>query len=144
MDRIMVVDDDPTTLAITKALLSEKYQVTLMKSAMPALGYLQDNPAPDIFLIDFVMPSMSGIDMVKELNGWEKTKSAPKILMTAFSDLDLADEGYACGVSEFLLKPIIPVLLKMKVERALELVRLQKENQLLRSKVLSLGGNPDE
>ncbi len=67
MYKIMIVDDDPTSLAIGKALLSGEYEVLTMKSGLQALGYLKEYDSPDLILMDMVMPTKSGQDVLKIL-----------------------------------------------------------------------------
>ena len=52
MKKIMIIDDDTTSLAIAKALLESEYEVATMQSGLQALGYLQDHQPPELILLD--------------------------------------------------------------------------------------------
>lgn len=139
MYSIMIVDDDRTSLAISKALLEPNYNIILMKSGVQALGYLKNNPAPELILLDFSMPATSGTDVLKALQSDEKFKDIPVIFLTSNSDdkLKIVD-GLLSGAVDSIDKPVNPALLKQKVNAQIAVLQNSRENQSMRKRIAEL------
>lgn len=83
-DRIMVVDDDPSILALVTALLrSSGYEVDSTPDAVEALRLVMAD-APDLIVLDMRMPVMDGWQFSRELD--ERGVSVPIVVMTAAQD----------------------------------------------------------
>ena len=65
MRKILIVDDDVTSVAIVKALLSDEFDVVTANSGLEALGHLQKDPDLSLILLDMIMPGASGMDVLK-------------------------------------------------------------------------------
>lgn len=135
MKKIMIIDDDTTSLAIAKALLESEYEVVTMKSGLQALGYLQDNQPPELILLDMIMPGTSGMDVLKALKEVPKLADIPVIFLSSMEGMDFEVEGFTHGAEDFIQKPIHAQLLKMKIRRQLYIHQLKQENQLLQRKL---------
>lgn len=135
--RIMVVDDDSTTLAICKGLLEGKYEVDLMKSGLQALGYLMepDSKLPDLILLDMVMPGTGGMETLKSIRKNAKLAAIPVLFLSEMGDDRTELEGYRNGADDYIKKPILPDLLKFKVKRQLEIYEARRENKALKEKI---------
>lgn len=135
MKKIMIIDDDTTSLAIAKALLESEYEVVTMQSGLQALGYLQDHQPPELILLDMVMPGTSGMDVLKALKEIHKLADIPVIFLSSMEGMDFEVEGFTHGAEDFIQKPIHAQLLKMKIRRQLYIHQLKEENQLLQRKL---------
>ena len=135
MKKIMIIDDDTTSLAIAKALLESEYEVVTMQSGLQALGYLQDHQPPEVILLDMVMPGTSGMDVLKALKEIPKLADIPVIFLSSMEGMDFEVEGFTHGAEDFIQKPIHAQLLKMKIRRQLYIHQLKEENQLLQRKL---------
>ena len=135
MKKIMIIDDDTTSLAIAKALLESEYEVVTMQSGLQALGYLQDHQPPELILLDMVMPGTSGMDVLKALKEIPKLADIPVIFLSSMEGMDFEVEGFTHGAEDFIQKPIHAQLLKMKIRRQLYIHQLKEENQLLQRKL---------
>ena len=135
--RIMVVDDDSTTLAICKGLLETEYEVDLMNSGLQALGFLMESEdkRPDLILMEMAMPGTSGIDALLSIRKTEALASIPIIFLSSQKDDWSELEGYRNGADDFIKKPILPDLLKWKVKRQLAIAGLRRENAALKSRL---------
>lgn len=131
----MIVDDDSTSLAIGKALLESEYQVILMKSGLQALGYLKRNSKPDIILLDMIMPGTSGMDILKMIKKDENLCEIPVLFLTSMDDYSFEIEGFTFGAVDFIQKPVIPELLKLKIKRQIYILNLKRENRYLTDKL---------
>jgi len=103
--RILVVDDNPDSLAIMRTILENRdYQVVAAGSGADALAVVQSGPV-DIVLLDVMMPDMSGIEVLQQLKLNAQTAHLPVILVTAKThDEDLLS-GYEYGADYYIPKP---------------------------------------
>lgn len=116
--RIMVVDDNPDNRELLFRHLKDDFQVCLCPSAQEALELLKEQPS-DLILCDVHMPGMDGFDFTREVRQDPKLALIPIILYSAQLLVDRA-EGLLSGADDFLLKPIDPHELKLKIGRLLE------------------------
>lgn len=131
--RILIVDDDPTSLAISRALLENEYELTLVQSGMQALGFLRGNDPPDLILLDVVMPGIGGMEVLSILKNSAQCRDIPVIILTGENSVEEELKSYHNGASDFLSKPVNPKLLKIKIERQLHCLQLKRENDRLKN-----------
>ncbi|WP_437489563.1 response regulator [Sorangium sp. So ce1014] len=74
---------------------------------------------PDLILLDVVMPHMNGFDACRQLRADDATRSTPILLVTSRSDVAHMEEGFRCGCSDFVTKPIDTMELLEKVRNCL-------------------------
>jgi len=130
LEKIIIADDEPYVLKICRRILSEKYQVKVVRSGLEAIQVIQEEYF-DLLLTDIKMPGMDGLETAREVK-----KINPEIIcvtMTGYSTMDTAIKALRLGIDEFVIKPFSPDELTLAVERALEKERLRKENIRLRS-----------
>ena len=102
---ILVVDDNPTNLAvISQALRTEGWQVRIAVDGEDALNKVAQNP-PELILLDVQMPGIDGFEVCKQLKTDEATSDIPIIFMTALSDTDSKVKGLALGAVDYIAKP---------------------------------------
>ncbi|CAK9237890.1 unnamed protein product, partial [Sphagnum troendelagicum] len=103
--RILVVDDDPTCLAILKKMLQQcSYQVTTCGRATRALELLrEDKDKFDLVISDVYMPDMDGFKLL-ELVGLEM--DLPVIMMSGNGETSVVMKGITHGACDYLLKPV--------------------------------------
>jgi signal transduction histidine kinase/CheY-like chemotaxis protein len=119
--RILVVDDDPSVLAMTSDMLGERgFAAVTANSAETALMLLDDDPDFDLLLTDFVMPTMNGLRLIQTAS--ERYPGLRSLLMTGHADLTAGD---AIGPDRILQKPFSIAVLDERVCRALGRPRLQ-------------------
>jgi DNA-binding response OmpR family regulator len=105
--RILVVDDDEMAAASIRATLAAHgYNVTLMTSGADALSWLS-REAPDLVILDVVMPGLSGFDVCRKMRESERLNRTPVIFLTARNRLKDLLEGKAAGSDLYLVKPIL-------------------------------------
>jgi DNA-binding response OmpR family regulator len=124
---ILVVDDDPTTCALTTTVLErEGYRTRYCTSGKEALEVIETTPV-SLVLLDVVMPTMDGFDVCARLRATEKGKRLPVILLTGRDDMDTRLEGIQSGVSEFLAKPVTRHELVARVRAQLHILDLTRQ-----------------
>lgn len=139
---LLIVDDDASSLRSLEDLLTQEgYRVLTAGSGAEALRLL-DETRPDLVLTDLRMREIDGMRVLEAMRN--KYKEIPVILMTAFTSMETAIEAIQQGAYDYLSKPFKIDHLRRLVSRALEQVRLRKENQMLRTLVLEHQNQPDE
>lgn len=132
MHKILIVDDDATSLAIGRAFLEDEYELMLARSGTQALGALKGDSLPAVVLMDMHMPGMSGIDVLKEMKQDARLRDIPVIFLTGERSVGLEVESYAAGAADLLQKPVNNTLLKLKIRQQMSYVDLARENAALR------------
>ena len=141
--KIMIVDDDATSLAIAKAILEEEFEVITAGSGISALGYLKGGEHLDLILLDMIMPGTSGMDVLKTLKQTPELSQIPVVFLTSMEGIDFELEGFINGAEDFLQKPVHAGLMKMKIKRQLYIHRLKEENQFLQQKLQTVRNEID-
>jgi PAS domain S-box-containing protein len=128
---ILLVDDEPANLLALGAVLVDLGQTLVeARSGEEALRrLLEDNFA--VVLLDVQMGGLDGFETARLIRGRDKTRHMPIIFLTAYdTDRPVIEKAYALGAVEFLVKPVVPVILKAKVAAFVEL--FQKTEQIKR------------
>ena len=119
---ILLVDDNPANLLALRAILEELGQnLVEAHSGEEALQRVQSDEFA-VVLLDVLMPGISGFETAKLIRGQDRSRHTPIIFLTA-SDIDRPqlEHGYALGAVDFLVKPLLPVVLRAKVRGFVEL-----------------------
>ena len=126
-DWIIVVDDDENNLMMAGHILSTAHmKVTAMKSGRDLLAFLKEREVPDLILLDIKMPGMDGFETLTELRKLEKAKEVPVIFLTADDKSETEAIGLSLGAVDFIKKPFVPEVLKLRVRHMIDLDQLQK------------------
>ncbi len=105
--RILVVDDDPVMLRTIKGWLEGTYQVTMVNSGMNAITYLAKN-RPDLILLDYEMPVITGAKVLEMIRSEVSTASIPVIFLTSKGDKESVMEVVKLKPEGYLLKTMTP------------------------------------
>ena len=132
---ILIVDDDPGNLTLLGELLSERYRVRAANSGPRALQLVAQAPAPDLILLDIMMPGMSGFEVLEQLRAAPVTRDIPVIITTAMDGDEDELRGLVLGAVDYLTKPLKPAVVLARVHTHLELKsardRLRRDNAAL-------------
>ncbi len=129
--RILAIDDSKINLVMIKNILSENYNVRAVTSGKEAFKFLEKNIA-DLILLDLRMPEMDGFEFLEIIKKDERLKNIPIICLTADDEHDSEVKCFELGVLDFITKPFSAEVMLMRINRILELERLQNN---LRSEV---------
>jgi len=133
MIRLLVVDDDPSTLAsLSRAFRMAGYEAVVCDNATRAIALLKSERF-DLVFSDVVMPGKDGLAMLADVR--EAGISTPIIMVSGQATVDMAVRATRLGAVDFLEKPISSDKLLLTVENALRMVRLEEENTQLRRRV---------
>src|SRR5688500_12093940 len=122
--RILVVDDQPVNLRVVSSLLTRQgYEVVLANNGDEALARYRE-AAPDLVLLDMIMPGMDGFDVIKALQSMA-SPIAPVVFVTAAQDRDMLLRAFDAGVVDYVTKPFLPeeLLARVNAHVGLKLTR---------------------
>ena len=128
--QIFIVDDDSMNLTIAgKILTTAGMKVTPFKSGQALLDHLDnDHDYPDLILLDVMMPEIDGFETLKRLRAKEgQIASLPVVFLTAAEGEGVETRGLSLGAMDFIRKPFIPEVLRIRVRNITELLTLQRE-----------------
>src|ERR1700750_637112 len=104
--RVLVVDDNRDNAYLTRELLrADGYEVETAESAAKAEALIRQE-APDLILLDVVMPGKTGIDLCRELKADPETRLIPIVMITGSAERDEKIRAFDAGADDFLNKPI--------------------------------------
>ncbi|NQU59885.1 MAG: PleD family two-component system response regulator [Rhodospirillales bacterium] len=120
--RILIVDDTPSNVKVLSAKLAkEYYEVISVDGGRAALKAVKEE-APDLVLLDVMMPGMDGFDVCEQIKQNPKTTHIPVVLITALSGREQRIRGLEAGADDFLTKPVDDTTLFARIR---SLVRLK-------------------
>lgn len=124
--RILVADDDPTYQTLLQAYLSEwGHEVTLVEDGAKAWEYLSSDYPPLLALVDWMMPEMDGMEVVRRIRGKKDTPYIYLILLTAKDQHEDLVEAFSVGVDDFLKKPVEPEELRARLNVGVRVVEYE-------------------
>jgi two-component system response regulator AtoC len=131
--RIMVVDDEKIVRESLSVWLQKSgYEAVPVEGGQKALDLLEGNEW-SILLVDLKMPRIDGIEVLHK--ALEAKPGIPVIIFTAYATVETAVEAMKAGAYDYLVKPIDPDVLSLKVQKIVEKQNLADENIMLRKKI---------
>jgi putative two-component system response regulator len=116
---VLAVDDTPANLTLLSQVLGPHYRVQLAVSGPKALELAQRR-APDIIVLDVMMPGMDGYEVCRQLKADPRTCDVPVLFLTALSEPNDETMAFAAGGADFVSKPFNPATLLARVRTHLE------------------------
>ena len=136
---ILVVDDNLMNAALLKELLATRgYQTIAVTNAAAAEAEIR-REAPDLILLDVIMPGKSGYELCRELKADSKTRLIPIVMITGLTDREDRLKGIEAGADDFLTKPISSEELFARVSSLLKLKEFTDELESADSVLCTLG-----
>lgn len=126
--RIMLVDDSRTIRNIEKNVLAQLGYTDILEAGdgIEALNVIATEGMPDLFLLDWNMPNMDGLTLVKKIR--EMTKTVPIIMVTTEAEKSRVIEAIKAGVNNYVVKPFTPDVLGAKIKQTLEKMTASAES----------------
>ena len=122
---LLAIDDDDINLMMISRAFKNEAEVTTVKSGPEGLAWIAENDA-DLVMLDFRMPGMDGIDVLRVLKKDERTAEIPVIMLTGDISVELESKGFIEGATDFVRKPFIPEVMRQRVRRVLRYEYLQE------------------
>src|SRR5450631_2901206 len=133
MAHLLIVDDDPSTLAsLARAFRLAGHEATVCDNAARALDLVKSQ-AFDMMLSDVVMPGKDGLALLEDLRSFGI--ALPVVMISGQANIEMAVRATRLGALDFLEKPLSTDKLLLTVDNVLKLKRLEDENRDLRQRV---------
>ena len=127
VDKILYADDDLDIQEIIKSILTkEHFDVIIAKDGVEALN-LATQHKPDVILLDYLMPGLSGLQVLESLRKNQETKPIPVIMVTAYPNEK--EESLSKGAVDFINKPIDKADLLLRIRSVLKVRHIKNELQ---------------
>lgn len=143
--RILAVDDIAANLRLLEVKLQAEYYEVLLASSGPEALAMTFTQAPDVILLDVMMPGMDGYEVCRTLKADARTQHIPVVMVTALTDSVERVRGLEAGADDFLSKPVDDATLFARL-RALLRVKQVQDAWRLRSETarnLGIDSQPD-
>jgi len=120
---ILAVEDEESILALIKYNLErEGFKVLTASNGEEGLLMVSEKN-PDLVLLDWMLPKLSGVEVCKQLRGNSKTKSVPIIMLTAKGEEGDVLTGLDSGADDYIVKPFSPGQLIARIKAVLRRIR---------------------
>ena len=125
--KVMIVDDDPISLAILQVLLNrwEIEVITLQNSKQ--FWQVLESTSPDLLILDLVMPEYSGIDLCQAVRTAPLWHDLPIVFLSTHNDRDTVRQFFAAGADDYLSKPVVETDLYTRILSRLERRRQSRQ-----------------
>jgi signal transduction histidine kinase len=124
--RILAIDDHPANLFTLGAALEPDFHLQIATSGAAGLA-LASEKAPDLILLDVMMPEMDGYETCRRLKAEPRLASIPVIFVTALGDTAAESAGLELGAADYMTKPLNVDIARQRIRNLLEREALRKE-----------------
>jgi diguanylate cyclase (GGDEF)-like protein len=118
---VLIVDDHPANIHLLAEALAGEYEIIVATNGQEAIELALAGDAPDLILLDILMPGMSGYEVCERLKKEEWTKSVPVIFVTAKNREEDETYGLQVGAVDYITKPFSMPIVKARVRAHVEL-----------------------
>lgn len=116
MGKILVVDDDQGTTKLLDLVLSQEgYDVITINNGDDTLPTALAH-GPNLILLDLIMPNMDGFEVCRHVRSRPQFARTPIIFFTSVSDVDKKVTAFGLGATDYIVKPIHPQELKLRIK----------------------------
>lgn len=129
-NKILIVDDDRYVSRLLEEMLKDEYTIETASNGLVALEKVYDY-APDIILLDLMMPHMNGYEVCEKIRSDNRLPYVKILLLSAKNFLDDRLKGYGAGANDYITKPFDPKEVKAKIKIFLQ---LKYANEVIRIK----------
>jgi DNA-binding response OmpR family regulator len=124
--KILIAEDDPISRRLLQAALSKwGYEVVVTTNGKEAWEALQQPDAPSLFILDWLMPEMDGVEICREVRQIDALKSAYIILLTSRGAKEDIVQGLEAGADDYVTKPFDHGELRARVQVGTRVIGLQ-------------------
>lgn len=117
---ILIIDDSPNDIQFLMQYLASDYTVLVGTSGEKGLNIALQQKKPDVILMDVMMPQMDGYETCRRLKQHPDTRDIDVIFISAHDTVEEKFAGYDAGGSDYLIKPVKPDDLRMKINLAIQ------------------------
>ncbi|PVE18632.1 diguanylate cyclase [Arthrobacter sp. Bz4] len=125
--KVMVVDDDPGSLMVAKAVVEQAGYECLSATNGDAAWDLFQRYQPQVVVTDWMMPGMNGLELCKAIRSAEEDTYTYLVLLTSFGSQDAVLAGMEAGADDYVTKPLDPFTLRTRLLVALRVTALHSQ-----------------
>jgi len=126
LSNVLVVDDEPDMRRFLGSQLKDHYKIFEVSNGAQAIEQAKIHDF-SLVLLDFMMPEMDGIEVMRRLKECPGTQSTPVIILTARADEDFKIKTLKAGATDFLTKPFSSTELSVRARNMIAARQLQKQ-----------------
>lgn len=117
---ILLVEDDVDFVTLVRRWLEQEgHRVRSVMNGHAALEALAADPLPDLVLLDIMIPSTNGLNVLRRLRAEERTRALPVMIMTGLSGEKEIQRGRLLGADDYIVKPLVEQAFLGRVRDAL-------------------------
>ncbi len=131
---LIVEDEEPISILIQFNLEAAGYETAQAYDGETALEMI-DSRTPDLIVLDWMMPKMDGLEVIKDLKQYDETKNIPIIMLTARGEEEDKLKGFNHGADDYLTKPFSPKELVARIKSVLTRAKPQLVAQEISYKI---------
>lgn len=106
LSRVLVADDDPAIRTLIESVIKRgPYEIVTQPDAESALEAIESPERFDIIICDFMLPGISGIDLIERLRSDPRTKQTPILMISGHTNYAMDGRAKSAGADMFLNKP---------------------------------------
>ena len=120
-NKILIIDDEPLNIAVLTNILKPYYTIHISKDTDGVVNIVKEHK-PDVILLDILMPQISGFDVIVMLKEDEETKDIPVIFITALTQEEDEEKGFALGAADYIHKPFSASIVKLRIKNQIQIV----------------------
>jgi signal transduction histidine kinase len=144
--QILLAEDDPVAARILRSILEQVgHRITVASDGETALGILEEQGAPDMLLLDWMLPGVTGLEVCHRARQTWDALRLPILMVTARTDADSIYAAFDAGASDYIVKPFRGAELRARIGAHLGMRRLAEERAEMeehlreREKLFTLG-----
>jgi two-component system, OmpR family, phosphate regulon response regulator PhoB len=132
---ILVVEDEPAIAELLAVNLGFAGHKVMRAADAESAEAMMAGALPDLIVMDWMLPGMSGVKLARRLRGQARTRDIPIIMLTARTDETDKIEGLETGADDYITKPFSPKELMARIKAV-----LRRRAPQLTSDIVALGG----
>ncbi len=135
---ILIVDDEPANLALMDGILADDYTLVAARNGAEALAAVVKHQ-PALVLLDVGLPDIDGYVLCRQIQQVDPTQRVQVIFVTGYSDAAHEAAGFDAGGVDYIVKPVLPQIVRARVSSHLARVQATALTQSYRDAILMLG-----
>lgn len=117
MQALVVDDSRAVRMMLKRMLMASGFDlVSEAGHGLEALERLAEGPLPDVMLVDWNMPEMNGIDLLRSIRGTAEYRQIPVVMVTTETEASQVVRALAAGASDYVMKPFTRDVIMEKLE----------------------------
>ncbi len=136
LPEILIAEDSAVTRLLLESHLTHwGYQIRSTENGAEAWGQLQQEDAPRLVILDWMMPEMSGVEVIRQIRAQPHRPYTYIILLTGNTTSEDLAVGFAAGADDYIFKPFDEVVLQARIQAGERILKLE---QTLADKIAEL------